>query len=100
MSLIIQKEMARVSPQRKRKLSAWNLAVRKAWKNGAASLPEAVKIAKMSYKSKSSPKRSSPKRSSPKRSSVKRSSVKRSSVKCPKGHHPRVRGKGSRCVKN
>lgn len=79
--------MARVrsASSPKRKLSAWNIAVRKAYKNGAKSFVAAVKTAKKTYKPKTAGK-SSPKRSSPKR--------------CPKGTHRRMRGKGPRCVKN
>lgn len=66
---------------RSRKLSAWNKAVKKAFAKGAASFQEAVATAKKSYKSGS-------------RSSA--TKVKR----CPKGSHRRIRGRGSRCVKN
>lgn len=81
---------SKTSTSSKRKLSAWNIAVRKAYKNGAGSFVAAVKTAKKTYKPKTAGK-SSPKRSSPKRSSPKR---------CPKGSHRRIRGKGPRCVKN
>lgn len=85
--------MARVRSSKtspKRKLSAWNIAVRKAYKNGAASFVAAVKAAKKTYKPKTAGK------ASPKRKSATRKSPKQ----CAKGSHRRVRGKGSRCVKN
>ena len=66
---------------RSRKLSAWNKAVRSAWNKGAKNFTEAVKMAKKTYKPKSSPSKAAPK-------------------PCPKGTHRRMRGRGSRCVKN
>lgn len=71
---------------RSRKVSAWNKAVKAEFKKGAKSFKAAVAAAKKSYK-KSAPKtRKAAKKSSPKR--------------CAKGSHRRMRGKGSRCVKN
>lgn len=59
-----------------RKPSAWNKAVKSAFAKGAKSFKAAVAAAKKTYRKKSSTKR------------------------CPKGSHRRIRGKGSRCVKN
>lgn len=66
-----------------RKPSAWNKAVKSAFAKGAKSFKAAVAAAKKSYRKKSATKAS---KKSPKR--------------CPKGSHRRMRGKGSRCVKN
>lgn len=67
-----------------RKPSAWNKAVKSAFAKGAKSFKAAVAAAKKTYRKKSSTKKTSKK--SPKR--------------CPRGSHRRIRGKGSRCVKN
>lgn len=73
--------MARV---RSRKVSAWNKAVKSAFAKGAKNLKAAVASAKKTYKKKS----------------VSKSSRKSSPKRCPKGMHKRMRGSGSRCVKN
>lgn len=66
-----------------RKPSAWNKAVKTAFAKGAKSFKAAVAAAKKSYRKKSATKAS-----------------KKSPKSCPKGSHRRMRGKGSRCVKN
>jgi hypothetical protein len=66
-----------------RKPSAWNKAVKAAFAKGAKSFKAAVAAAKKSYRKKSASK-----------------SGKKSPKPCPKGSHRRMRGKGSRCVKN
>lgn len=74
-----------------RKASSWNKAVKAAFAKGAKNLKAAVKVAKKTYKKKSVSKSV--------RKSVRKSS--RKSVKrCPKGMHKRMRGSGSKCVKN
>jgi hypothetical protein len=66
---------------RSRKLSAWNKAVRSAWNRGAADFAEAVAMAKETYKPRTVTVKPAPK-------------------PCRKGTHRRIRGRGSRCVKN
>ena len=70
-----------------RKPSAWNKAVKAAFAKGAKSFKAAVAAAKKSYRKKSSAKSG-------------KKSTKSSPKRCPKGSHRRMRGKGSRCVKN
>lgn len=65
-----------------RKVSAWNKAVKAAFAKGAKNFKAAIAAAKKTYKPKSKP------------------ASKKSPKRCAKGSHRRVRGKGSRCVKN
>lgn len=71
---------------RSRKSSAWNKAVKSAFAKGAKNLKSAVKAAKKTYK--------------PKASASRKSASRKSAKRCAKGSHRRMKGKGSRCVKN
>jgi hypothetical protein len=77
-----------------RKASSWNKAVKAAFakvpkrgKSATQRFSAAIKMAKKSYKAGS-------------KKSVRKSSSRKSAKRCPKGMHKRMRGSGSKCVKN